>query len=77
MASDGAALRIRSKREQDTREGADRKDARAPELMLGLHCRGYAGVATTATCGLPHGQYGVALVDWEGRSAKARETTLD
>ena len=51
--------------------------ATAPELMLGLHCRGYARVATVATCGLPHGQYGVALVNWEGRSIKALETTLD
>jgi hypothetical protein len=51
--------------------------ATAPELMLGLHCRGYARVATVATCGLPHGQYGVALVNWEGRLIKALETTLD
>ena len=43
----------------------------------GPHCRGYARVATTATCGLLRGQYRVALVNWEGRSAKARETTLD
>jgi hypothetical protein len=32
---------------------------------------------TLAACGLPHGQYGVALVDWQGRSIKALETTLD
>jgi hypothetical protein len=49
----------------------------APELMLSLHCRGYGRVATLATCGLPHGQYAVALVDWQGRSIKALETTLD
>jgi hypothetical protein len=49
----------------------------APELMLGLHCRGYARVATIATCGLPHGQYGVALVNWEGRSIKTLDTMLD
>ena len=49
----------------------------APELMLSLHCRGYGRIATLATCGLPHGQYGVALVDWQGRSIKALETTLD
>ena len=42
----------------------------------GPHCRGYARVATTATCGLLRGQYRVALANWEGRSAKARETTL-
>jgi hypothetical protein len=51
--------------------------ATAPELMLGLHCRGYARVATVASCGLPHGQYAVALVHWEGRSIKALATTLD
>jgi hypothetical protein len=51
--------------------------ATAPELMLSLHCRGYGRVATLATCGLPHGQYGVALVNWQGRSIKALETTLD
>jgi hypothetical protein len=49
----------------------------APDLMLSLHCRGYGRVSTLATCGLPHGQYGVALVDWQGRSIKALETTLD
>jgi hypothetical protein len=48
----------------------------APELMFGLHRRGYVRVGTTATCGLPHGQYGVALVDWQGRSIKALESTL-
>jgi hypothetical protein len=49
----------------------------APELMCALHRRGYVRVATTACCGLPHGQYGVALVDWQGRSIKALESTLD
>src|SRR5271166_470138 len=49
----------------------------APELMFALHRRGYVRVATTATCGLPHGQYGIALVDWQGRSIKALESTLD
>ena len=48
----------------------------APELMFALHRRGYVRVGTTATCGLPHGQYGVALVDWQGRSIKALESTL-
>src|ERR1700730_2502635 len=51
--------------------------SRAPDLMLSLHCRGYGRVSTVATCGLPLGQYGVALVDWQGRSIKALETTLD
>ena len=48
-----------------------------PELMFALHRRGYIRVATTAACGLPQGQYDVALVDWQGRSIKALETTLD
>jgi hypothetical protein len=45
--------------------------------MLSLHCRGYGRVSTLATCGLPHGQYGVALIDWQGRSIRALESTLD
>jgi hypothetical protein len=49
----------------------------APDLMLSLHCRGYGRVSTLATCGLPHGQYGVALIDWQGRSIRALESTLD
>jgi hypothetical protein len=49
----------------------------APELMFALHRRGYVRIATTASCGLPHGQFGVALVDWQGRSIKALESTLD
>src|SRR5260370_29418239 len=47
------------------------------QTMCELHRRGYSRVATTATCGLPHGQYDVALVDWQGRTVKALETTLD
>jgi hypothetical protein len=47
------------------------------ELMFELHRRGYVRVATTANCGLPAGQYDVALVDWRERSIKALETTLD
>ena len=49
----------------------------SPELMFALHRHGYVRVATTTTCGLPHGQYDVALVDWQGRSIKSLETTLD
>jgi hypothetical protein len=48
-----------------------------PELMFALHRRGYARVATTAACGLPKGHYDVAMVDWQDRSIKALETTLD
>jgi hypothetical protein len=47
------------------------------KLMSELHLRGYVRVATTATCGLPRGQYDVALIDWQGRSIKALETLLD
>ena len=45
--------------------------------MFELHRRGYGRVATTTTCGLPDGQYDVALVDWRQHSIKALETTLD
>jgi hypothetical protein len=48
-----------------------------PHQMFALHRRGYDRVATTATCGLPRGQYAVALVDWRLQSIKALETTLD
>jgi hypothetical protein len=47
------------------------------ELMFELHRRGYGRVATTTTCGLPDGQYDVALVDWRQHSINALETTLD
>ncbi len=46
-------------------------------LMFELHRRGYGRVATTTTCGLPDGQYDVALVDWRQHSINALETTLD
>ena len=51
--------------------------SKSPELMFELHRRGYIRVATTTNCGLPGGQYDVALVDWRGHSIKALETTLD
>jgi hypothetical protein len=47
------------------------------ELMFELHRCGYARVATTATCGLPHRQYDAGLVDWRLGSIKALEATLD
>ena len=50
--------------------------ANSPEHMFELHRRGYARVATSANCGLPRGQFDVALVDWQ-HSIKALETTLD
>src|SRR5262249_30452843 len=45
--------------------------------MFELHRRGYVRVATTANCGLPAGQYDVALVDWRQRSIKTLDPTLD
>jgi hypothetical protein len=50
---------------------------KGPHDMFELHRRGYNRVATTATCGLPRGQFDVALVDWQLQSIKALETTLD
>ena len=51
--------------------------AKSAALMFELHRRGYVRVATTANCGLPAGQYDVALVDWRERSIKALDTLLD
>jgi acetolactate synthase regulatory subunit len=51
--------------------------SKSRELRSELHRRGFVRVATTASCGLPAGQYDVALVDWRQRSVKALETTLD
>src|SRR5262245_61474172 len=51
--------------------------SRSAELMFELHRRGHVRVATTANCGLPAGQYDVALGDWRQRSIKALATTLD
>ena len=51
--------------------------AKSAALMFELHRRGYVRVTTTANCGLPDGQYDVALVDWRERSIKALDTTLD
>ena len=51
--------------------------SRRSELMFELYRRGYCRVATTTTCGLPDGQFDVALVDWRQHSINALETTLD
>src|SRR5262247_1878550 len=51
--------------------------ANSAALMFELHRRGYVRVATTANCGLPAGQYDVALVDWRQRSIKTLDPTLD
>src|SRR5262245_46954137 len=53
------------------------KGSQSTKFVFGLHRRGHVRVATTANCGLPAGQYDVALVDWRQRSIKALETTLD
>ena len=45
--------------------------------MFELHRKGFNRVATTTDCGLPRGQYDVALVEWRLPSIKALETTLD
>jgi hypothetical protein len=50
--------------------------SRAAELAIGLHHRGYHRVETTASCGLPRGQYEAAIIDWRERSIRALETTL-
>jgi len=48
-----------------------------PQVMKGLHRRGYYRVDTAASCGLPHGQYHIDLINWHGHSAKALEATLE
>jgi hypothetical protein len=50
---------------------------KGPDQMFELHRRGYSRVATTATCGLPRGQYDVAFVDWQQNSIKTLETALN
>jgi hypothetical protein len=47
------------------------------DRMFDLNRRGFNRVATTATCGLPRGQYDVALVEWRQHSIRALETTLN
>jgi hypothetical protein len=51
--------------------------SKSVELMFELHRRGYDRTASTANCGLPAGQYDVALVDWRRRTLRVLETTLD
>jgi hypothetical protein len=45
--------------------------------MFDLNRRGFNRVATTATCGLPRGQYDIAWVEWHQHSIRALETTLN
>src|SRR5271170_5924377 len=51
--------------------------SKSVELMFELHRRGYQQTASVANCGLPAGQYDVALVDWRRRTLWALETALD
>jgi hypothetical protein len=45
--------------------------------MFDLNRRGFNRVATTASCGLPRGQYDIAWIEWNQYSIKALETTLN
>jgi hypothetical protein len=51
--------------------------AKSVELTLELNHRGFLNVAGMANCGVPAGQYDVALVDWRRRTLLALETALD
>lgn len=51
--------------------------SKSMELMLELHRRGYLLAAAAGNCGLPTGQYDVALVDWRRRTLHTLETTMD
>lgn len=50
--------------------------AKSMELMMALHRRGYLLAAAAGNCGLPAGQYEVALVDWRRRTLHALDTTM-
>ena len=47
------------------------------EMLSALRRRGFANLFSTKTCGLPRGQFDVALIAWQDHSIKALETTLD
>jgi hypothetical protein len=47
------------------------------QRMRELNRSGYHRVATTASCGLPAGQYGSAFVEWRLPAASALGATLD
>jgi hypothetical protein len=51
--------------------------AKGAEVMGDLHRLGYVRATTTTNCGLPDGQYDVALLDGRQCSIKSIETTLD
>jgi hypothetical protein len=47
------------------------------QLLNELRRRGFENVLNIKNCGLPRGQFAVALVAWQDHSIKALETTLD
>jgi hypothetical protein len=47
------------------------------EMLAELHWRGFASVFSTKTCGLPRGQFDLALIAWRDHSIKALEATLE
>ncbi|WP_453953372.1 hypothetical protein [Bradyrhizobium sp. USDA 377] len=51
--------------------------AKSMELMMELHRRGYRLATAAGNCGLPAGQYEVALVDWRRRTLHALDATMD
>ena len=51
--------------------------AKSMELMMALQRRGYLQAAAAGNCGVPAGQYEVALVDWRRRTLNALDTTMD
>ena len=51
--------------------------AKSMELMMELHRRGYLLAAAAGNCGLPAGQYEVALVDWRRRTLHALDASMD
>ena len=51
--------------------------AKSMELMMALQRRGYLQAAAAGNCGVPAGQYEVALVDWRRRTLHALDTTMD
>ncbi|WP_136624347.1 hypothetical protein [Bradyrhizobium centrolobii] len=51
--------------------------AKSMELMMELQRRGYLLAAAAGNCGLPTGQYDVALVDWRRRTLGALDATMD
>jgi hypothetical protein len=47
------------------------------QLLAELRGRGFGNAFNIKNCGLPRGQFDVALVAWQHHSIKALETTLD